>query len=363
MHSKELNQAKDTYHNNGVDDYRKDRDVISVQQRTSRRLFSETESKDESASVQAVTLGEAMIVMEPLSKGRLRHVSTFEKGVGGAELNVAVALSRLGHRSGWVGSLGSDEFGEEVLSFAKGEGVDVSRADLTPEAQTGIYFKERGVLGRLRAYYYRAGSAASGMRFDDLDLDYLLSSEVLHLTGITPLLSESCRDLIDNLMVEANERGVLVSFDANIRHRLFEGRDPVEALSPFVAHADLLFLSEEESKLLLNTSDPQAVLSAQREMRARTVIVHDSSGAFAAEGHAVIEKSAHPVESVDSVGAGDAFVAGFLSGQLRGWNTEECLGLANACGTCAVTLPGDTQSMPTGEEALSLLYGRSTVER
>src|SRR3712207_5922353 len=200
-----------------------------------------------SEPLQLTTLGEALVVMDPVSKGPLRYVSGFEKHVGGAELNVAVGLSRLGHRVGWTGRLGEDEFGKEILAIARGEGVDVSRATIDPDGPTGIYFKEwraldqlgvfyfrggsaaervrvgwtgrlgedefgkeilaiaRGegvdvsratidpdgptgiyfkewrALDQLRVYYYRVGSAASRMRFDELDLEYLFSAEILHL--------------------------------------------------------------------------------------------------------------------------------------------------------------------------------------
>lgn len=313
--------------------------------------------------LQVVTLGEAMAVMDPLSRGRLRHVNTFEKHLGGAELNVAVALTRLGHKTGLVGLLGDDEFGKQILSFASGEGVDVSRTCLVPESSTGLYIKERGVLGQLKTYYYRAGAAASTMRFEDLDLDYLFSSEVLHLTGITPTLSDSCRDLIERLLAEANERGKLVSFDANVRWRLFKGRKPREVYGPLIERADLLFLSEEEAELLLNGSDPDTVRQSMKRMRAQAVIVHGAAGSFVVGKDLLIEKKGYKVEVVDTVGAGDAFVAGYLSGWLRNWTVGDCLRFANACGACAVSVSGDAESMPTEEEALNLLKERPTVER
>src|SRR3954447_2947776 len=200
--------------------------------------------------MQIMTLGEAMVVMDPLTRGPLRHVGTFAKRVGGAELNVALCLSRLGHRVGWAGRLGDDEFGKEIVAFLRGEGVDVSEVRVDPEAPTGLYFKETRALDRLRVYYYREGSAASRMRFEDLDVDYLLSGELLHLTGITPALSESCRDLTERLISQANERGVFVSFDANVRRRLFGELDPREVLASLAARADLLFLSDDEAELL-----------------------------------------------------------------------------------------------------------------
>jgi 2-dehydro-3-deoxygluconokinase len=313
--------------------------------------------------IQVTTLGEALVVMDPLSRGPLRHVHTFEKRVGGAELNVAVALSRLGHRSGWGGRLGDDEFGKEILSFLRGEEVDVSGAELDPGAPTGLYFKERRSLDQLRAYYYRAGSAASRARFEDLDLEYLLSGEVLHLTGITPAISENCHDLTIRLMDAATERGTFISFDANVRWRLFEGSDPRKLLSPLLERADLLFLSDEEADLLLDGNDPESVRQARKGMRTETIVVHAADGAFAVDDSGVTHQASHEVEVVDTVGAGDAFVAGFLSGRLRGWDDGECLRLANACGACAVTVPGDVASMPSEEEALDLFHDRRGTER
>jgi 2-dehydro-3-deoxygluconokinase len=301
--------------------------------------------------------------MDPLSEGPLRHVARFEKHYGGAEFNVAIGLSRLGHRAGWAGSLGDEEFGWEILAFARGEGVDVSRATFDPQAPTGLYFKERRALGRLRVYYYRAGSAASRMRFEDLDLDYLLSSMFLHLTGITAALSESCYDLIERLVLSANERNVPISFDANVRWRLFDGRDPRKTLKPLVDRADLLFLSEEEAELLLGGSDAESIQQARQKMRAKTIVVHRADGAFAVEEGGIAERTGYEVKVVDTVGAGDAFVAGFLAGRLRSWETGACLEMANACGACAVTVPGDVKGLPTDDEVLALLRGRPEVER
>ena len=305
---------------------------------------------------QLTTLGEALVVMDPLSKGPLRHVGRFQKHVGGAEFNVAVGLSRLGHRVGWAGRLGDDEFGAEILALARAEEVDVSRASRDSGAPTGLYFKEWRAMNQLRVHYYRAGSAASRMRFAETDVDYLLSGELLHLTGITAALSESCHDLIERLIDAANDRGVPVSFDVNVRRLLLRERDPREVLGPLAARADVLFLSEDEAELLFGGSDTERVRDAKQDLRAETVVVHRAEGAFAVEDE-VFEKAGYSADVVDTVGAGDAFVAGFLSGRLRGWSTAECLDMANACGACAVTVPGDLQGLPTEEEALALRRG------
>jgi 2-dehydro-3-deoxygluconokinase len=156
--------------------------------------------------------------------------------------------------------------------------VDVSRASFDSEAPAGLYFKGWRALGQVRLYYYRTGSAASRMRFDELDLEYLLSGEILHLTNIAAALSESCHDLIEHLLTAANESGVTVSFDVNVRRLLFEGRNPRKILGPLAARADLLFLSDDEAELLFGGSDPGFLQEPRRDIRAETVVVHRAEG-------------------------------------------------------------------------------------
>lgn len=199
--------------------------------------------------------------------------------------------------------------------------MDISGARLDPEAPTSLYFKEWGTLGKLRVHYYRAGSAASRMSFDDSNIDYLLSGEILHLTGIMQALSESCRHLIARLLPAANERNVKVSFDMNVRWTLFEGRDPREILEPLAARADVLFLSDDEAELMFGGW-------SLRGGRGR----HLRKGRGYRGGRGCVRR-------------------GVLSGRLRGWSTGDCLGMANACGACAVSVPGDLNGLPTEEEA------------
>lgn len=312
-----------------------------------------------SSAVDVATLGEALIVMDPCARGRLRNVRAFEKRVGGAELNVAVALARLGHRTAFAGCLGDDEFGREIVALLRGEGVDVAGIRHDSRAPTGLYFKERRSLDALRVHYYRAGSAASRQRFDDIDLAQILDTRVLHLTGITPALSPTCRELAERLAEAAVQQGVLLSVDANLRWRLLGDRDAADVVRPLLERADLLFLATEEADVLLGGSDEPAVRRAMAGLRAQTVVVHAADAAFALEESGATHAPAFPVSVVDTVGAGDAFVAGFLSGRLRDWPLGECLRLANACGACAVTVPGDVDGMPDEEEALALMgHGR-----
>lgn len=334
---------------------------------------------DQMTGLEVTTVGEAMAVLTPTSQGALRGVRGFESGIGGAEANVAVALSRLGHRTGWCGHLGDDELGAGVRHFLRAEGVDESRVNLDPEAPTGLYLKEFRARDALRVHYYRKDSAASRMSSDDLDLEWLLSGEIIHLTGITAVLSDTCYELVSRIAEEANQRGVAVCFDANVRHRLLGGKDASQTLGPLLRAADIVFLSEDEAELLLGAREPEPVARAAEELRAHTVVVHGADGAFMistrsggesgvavgrTESEAEISESqTQPVTVVDPVGAGDAFVGGFLAGRLRGLDDQRCLRLANACGGCAASLPGDVESMPYAQDVAAELGGDRQAER
>jgi len=156
---------------------------------------------------------------------------------------------------------------------------------------------------------------------------------------------------------------VTLSFDANVRRRLIGDRDARALLWPVLERADLVFCSDEEAELLLGSADAADLAGVLADVRASTVVVHHAGRAFAVEPSGVTHADGHPATPVDTVGAGDAFVAGFLSGRLRGWDTARCLALAHACGACAATVPGDAESMPFASEALSLLDGEREPER
>src|ERR687893_71174 len=166
------------------------------------------------ATLEVTTAGETMLLGTPTQPGRLRHAPSLELKIGGAESNLAIALSRLGISAGWVSCLGDDEPGQLVLDRIRGEGVDVSQARSLEEYPTGLYLRERLATGG-QVYYYRWGSAASTMGPDAFDPGYLEGARFLHLTGITPALSADCRAFTLWAAHEARESGTHVSFDVN----------------------------------------------------------------------------------------------------------------------------------------------------
>lgn len=298
------------------------------------------------------TIGELLGVFTPLSNGPLDDARRFDRGTGGAEVNVAIGLARRGHRVRWCGHVGADAFGRDGLRTLQRAGVDVELARSDGDAPTGIYVKELVTPERARACYYRTGSAASAMRFGDLDLDAVLSCRILHLTGITPLLSASCEDLTHRLSAEADDRGVPISFDANIRWALAGHRDPAPILMPLVNRATIVFLAAAEAELLFGTADPSTLPDKLSRHHAATFVVHDRLSAFAVEPDGtVVQRPTRAARVVDPVGAGDAFVAGYLSGWLRALSTSEALRLAHRSAASVVRTRGDHVPLDDGHRA------------
>ncbi len=327
-----------------------------------------------------VTLGEAMVSMVPLAAGPLRHVHTFEKHVGGAEFNTAVALVRLGTPARWVSRVGEDEFGLEIVRTARAEGIDVSFVRPDPDAPTGVYFREYGGPAGTRVFYYRRGSAASRMTPADVEGAFV-GARALHVSGITPALSPSCRDTAREAIATARAVKVPVSFDPNIRRKLLGAGDVAHVLRPLADEADLLIAGEEELEALYGGGhaipvDPsgvagaslgdteQATLARLRPLLERARAAGPSvvtcklglDGAVACSKDGVFVQPALPVaDVVDPIGAGDGFAAGFLHVWLESEDVAEALRWGVVVGACAVTVRGDIEGYPDAARAAALV--------
>ncbi len=309
-----------------------------------------------------VTAGETMVLGVPAAPGRLRHASSLELKIGGAESNVAIALSRLGISAGWVGYLSADELGQLVLDRIRGEGVDTSQVRRLEGYPTGLYLREK-VGQAVRAYYYRRESAACAMIPGAFDLDYLEGAKFLHLTGVTPALSEGCRDFVTWAAEQARQRGILVSFDVNYRSKLWspeEARECVEEVLPLV---DVLLVGDEEALALWNRDDEGLLRKLTGAGPREVVLKRGKEGSVALIREKLFEQLAFPVTEVDPVGAGDSFAAGYLAGHLWGLDVAGRLRVASALGAYSVMTPGDYEGLPDREELETLLSGENTLGR
>jgi 2-dehydro-3-deoxygluconokinase len=309
-----------------------------------------------------VTAGETMVLGVTSRPGRLRHAGSLELKIGGAESNVAIALSRLGLAAGWVSYLGDDEPGQLVLDRVRAEGVDASRVRRLKDYPTGLYLREQ-VGPAVRVYYYRQGSAASIMPPKAFDTDYLSGAKFLHLTGITPALSEDCCAFILWAAREAHASGARVSFDVNYRSKLWDAEKAREFVEEILPDLYLLFAGDEEARALWDRDDEGLMRDLAREGPEEVVLKRGGAGSLALVEGEILEHPAFRVTEVDPVGAGDAFAAGYLAGHVWDLPAEERLRVANAMGAMSVATLGDYEGLPDEKELRAFLEGEESLGR
>jgi sugar/nucleoside kinase (ribokinase family) len=278
----------------------------------------------------------------------------FERHVAGSEADTLAGLARLGFNASFISRVGDDEMGMAVLMELNSYGVDTSRVTVDREAPTGVYLVQRGypVPGKSKVYYYRSGSAASRMGPDDIEPEWISSARLAHVTGITPALSQSCREAALRLAEIAHNNGALFSFDTNIRIQLLKTPEAARrAVDPFLAFADIVFTGTGDLDFLFGNDELEHQVEILRKLcpAARVLVVKcGSHGASAYPKDGV--PSSDPgfsVPVVDELGAGDAFDAAFLACILKGSPIDEALMYANAAGAIAVTARGDLEPLPT----------------
>ena len=315
-----------------------------------------------SKPIDVLTFGETMglIIAEP---GPLEFAGNAQLRIGGAESNVAIVASRLGRSAHWVGRLGDDAFGRLVERTLRAEevGVTVIRDTQRP---TGLMVKERRSRSLQRVHYYRSTSAASRLAHDDIHDDLLARASILHVTGITPALSPEAREAVGTLIDRARALGVTVSLDINYRSALWTRSEAAEFLSSAIPRSHIIFGGVDEFALLdpgIATADA-AIEDALARGAAEVIVKLGDRGAVGERGGVRVSVAATPVEVVDTVGAGDAFVGAYLVARLDGADLADSLALAAAVGAAACTVAGDWEGSPRREE-LDELFGGQGVTR
>jgi 2-dehydro-3-deoxygluconokinase len=321
---------------------------------------------------EVVTLGECLVSLIAARPGALAETDLFERHIAGAEANVAVGLARLGHAAVYIGRVGGDGFGTAIVRRLRGEGVDVSQLEVDPGATTGLMLRERRVLGAAEVVYARTGSAGSRLTPDDVrraQADGVFrDGRWLHVTGITPALSDTARVAVELAIDVAKESKMTVSFDVNLRRRLWSDDVAGPVLRPLAARADIVLGSPDELAVVTgsNDLDPAALAKAVLDLGPSLAVVK-----CGADGAIGLERGGEPVSSparvvpsvVDPVGAGDAFCAGFIASRIEGDDLATALDKANACGALAVSAVGDLAGMPTRIELARLIAddGQDTI--
>jgi 2-dehydro-3-deoxygluconokinase len=296
----------------------------------------------------------------------MAEATRYLRTVAGAEANVAVGLVRLGRRVAYVGRVGADGLGTAIVRELRGQGVDVQHLSVDPDATTGIMIRELRDVGPAEVTYRRAGAAGSRLGPEDVTAAarVIATARWLHLTGITPALSASAAAAQEAALERARAAGVTVSFDVNLRRRLWTEAQARPILESLARRASVVFGSLDELALIAGVADSVGVEAVARRVLElgpeRVVVKLGAEGAIEiardSDRTIVTRASAYPIAHVvDPVGAGDAFCAGYIAARLDERSSTDALAWANACGAAAAATLGDQTGSPTRAELDRLL--------
>ena len=305
-----------------------------------------------SNSPSIVSMGEPLIEFNRPKEGDGR---TWLQGFGGDSQNVVIAASRQGGRSGYVTSLGQDWMGDAFLDLWKAEGLDASRVTRHPTAPTGVSFVTHSAAGH-KFDYLRKNSAASLMTPDVLPADYIAGATFFHLSAIGQAISESARAAGDAAIAIARKGGAKVSYDTNLRLRLWDLDTARAKIHETVPLCDILLPSLDDSQQLTGLTDADAIADFYLRLGAPLVALK-----MGAEGSLIATQDSRnrlppfKVSAVDATGAGDTFDGAFLSRLLEGDNPVAAGRYANVAAALSTMDYGAVTPIPRKEAVLEAL--------
>jgi len=316
-----------------------------------------------------VGLGEVMLRLAAPPPQRLDQAVALDVQIGGSEANVMAAVARLGLRTGFISALPSEHvWGERTIRELTGHGVDCAGIVRRPGSRMGLYFLEYGAPPRpVRVLYDRRDSALSQLVADEIDWTIVREARMVHLSGITAALGENLRAVLRRACREAEGAGVPVSFDVNYRSRLWSAKEARDFLTELLPAVRYLFIGSDDAETVFDLSGPpDRVLEGLARVApvATIALTLGEAGSAVRDGSRVLRPSRlYTVTTVDRVGAGDAFAAGFLWRVLQGQSTQEAVDAATALAALKCTIWGDIALVRRGELEELMASTHSEIRR
>jgi len=294
------------------------------------------------------TFGEVLSVFISSDTDSVMSATKYERVTAGAEVNVAVTLSRLGLKSQYFSRFGNDQLGSVMLADIEAEGVDVSLAKRV-DSFTAAMVRNPGRTAPVEISYLRKGSAASTIEPADILDTYISSTRWLHTTGITCAISQTGEATVKHALKKASDLGVKTSLDLNLRRKLWSEADAKKALQPLAENIELLIGGEDEYQVVFGSSDVKKVLieANNRGCKIAVMTKGDQPMRYAIGGE-YGEITPPKVVAVDPVGSGDAFTGGSIAGLLSGMGELDALKQGSMCGALVASMFGDWTGIPTG---------------
>ena len=309
-----------------------------------------------------ILVGEPMALFIAETEGSLETVTQFTRSAAGAEMNVAIGLKRLDNDVCYITKLGRDPFGHYLIDFLNKEGIDTSKICFDDHFPTAFQLKGKTSVGDPDVAYYRNGSAASNLRVDDVDNIDMTGFNHFHLTGIFPAISNNSRATLLYLIEKAKNNGLTTSFDPNLRLSLWENsEDMVKTINKIAFRCDTVLPGISEGKILTGYDNEKDIAKFYLDHGVKNVVIKiGPKGAYVRTQNEEAYIEGYKVEKViDTVGAGDGFAVGFISGLLEGKDVKECADRANAIGALQVMHKGDNEGLPTNEQLLAFMKKKS----
>jgi 2-dehydro-3-deoxygluconokinase len=314
-----------------------------------------------------ITLGETMLRLAPPDQLRLGQSQSLALNFGGAESNVAANLARLGRRTSWWSRLPDNPLGHQLVDHLRSHGVNTDDVLLCDGERLGIYFIEYGTAPRgIKVWYDRANSAASRMHRVQLPDTWLKSGGWLHLTGITPALSQSCDELVGYALEQAQALGSIVSFDVNYRALLWSAEDAARQLAKFCHAGDVTFIARRDAHHLFGVSgetSADVASTLQSEWSGIVIVTDGDAGVAACDGDKVYAVAAVPAKVIDRIGAGDAFASGVIDRLLDKAPLDEALQFGTVLAALKLSIAGDIAMVGRAEVQQLLDASQPTVHR
>ncbi|ERF79387.1 sugar kinase [Gallibacterium anatis] len=301
-----------------------------------------------------VTFGEAMIMFIAGEEKPLDDVSYFSKGVAGAELNVATGIARLGFNVSWISKIGKDSFGRTILNYLNKENINSDFVKIDSTHRTGFQLKSKlkNMNGDPEVEYFRRGSAASYLSI--ADLDKVINTKFLHITGIAPALSDNCFDVAEYLINQVRSKSGIITFDPNLRPVLWKNENVMrEKINYLASKADIVLPGINEGKILTGYDSNEDIADFYIKNGAKKVIIKlGAKGAYFRDstGNEGTVPAVKVENVIDTVGAGDAFAVGVISALLEDKTLEQAAKRGNFFGALAVQFPGDNDGLPNKEQ-------------
>lgn len=307
--------------------------------------------------VDILAMGEPMLEFNQLPAGADGRVLYLE-GHGGDTSNAAIAAVRSGASAGYVTAIGQDRPGDSLMALWAREGVDTSTVIRSAEAPTGIYLVTHDARGH-HPTFYRAGSAASRYRPQDVPSEAIRAAKLLHVSGISQAIGDSACDAVFHAIDIARAAGVRVSYDTNLRRALWPLARATAVMHAAIARADIALPSLDDAQAMTGLATAEAVADLYLGLGCPLVLVKcGAAGALVATREGRTRIAPHRVAAVDAIGAGDTFAGAFLARHIGfGDDPLTAARYANAAAALTTTGYGAVAPIPRREAVEALLRG------